>query len=546
MKRTLLAAVVLCCLLPAARGQCCLPPGCGRGPSPLLFVRFHGTPAGRVTFYRGDQGGPRTFELPVTVGLRPGYVYRMKIEGLVGQTEPLYPSIEVRGTLCLTPQLHPEDYPAPFVLTETDVAHIFEGTFITKVVYLEDPDRAVPAGTRPGQLIERALPPGDDPLEESRQLGRPMMVVRVGERQPDAAELAHQAIPGTILFPTEKTLPPPRVPPCLPVSCVSFFDPVLGPKPCEEECLHDGGDIGRRAGIGPGGRLEGLDPSDTVAEYTDSAGRRHVTPSNRICVCVPRYAALRNEVPLAGYETRLALAGAAEAARQVQVGTLLPSLEAHKYEQLTALRLRERASQAQAETRLGRLIQIQVLDAYHVYEGPALALGTAAVAQLTEAERLMLLRQIAFARSFTGRSGPTTVQQTMGPAVVGRVEGLGLYTATLETADIACVCGEVPQVMVDKPMHLCKWADRPSAQVGDVVTFYLKYTNNGSRPIDDVAVSDSLTGRLEYIPNSAKTDRNAVFTMQQNEAGSVILRWEINGRLPPGESGIISFQARVR
>jgi hypothetical protein len=34
--------------------------------------------------------------------------------------------------------------------------------------------------------------------------------------------------------------------------------------------------------------------------------------------------------------------------------------------------------------------------------------------------------------------------------------------------------------------------------------------------------------------------------MQQNEAGSVILRWEINGRLPPGESGIISFQARVR
>src|SRR5947208_13140071 len=139
MKRTLLAAVVLCCLLPAARGQ-----APGRGPAPLLFVRFNGGPGGRVTFYRGDQGGPRQFEFPVTVGLRPGYVYRVKVEGLPGQAEPLYPTLEVRGSLFLTPQVRPDDYPAPFVVTETDVARVFEGTFITKAVYLEHPDRAVP------------------------------------------------------------------------------------------------------------------------------------------------------------------------------------------------------------------------------------------------------------------------------------------------------------------------------------------------------------------------------------------------------------------
>jgi uncharacterized repeat protein (TIGR01451 family) len=126
------------------------------------------------------------------------------------------------------------------------------------------------------------------------------------------------------------------------------------------------------------------------------------------------------------------------------------------------------------------------------------------------------------------------------------VEGLNLVSTTLTTADVTGICGEKPECLVDRPLLLFKWAHRQEAQVGDLVTFYLKYSNNGSRPITDVAVSDSLTGRLEYIPGSAKSDRNAVFTLQENEAGSLILRWEISGRLLPGESGKVSFQARIR
>jgi hypothetical protein len=51
---------------------------------------------------------------------------------------------------------------------------------------------------------------------------------------------------------------------------------------------------------------------------------------------------------------------------------------------------------------------------------------------------------------------------------------------------------------------------------------------------------------LEYIPGTAQADRPAVFTMQSNEAGSLILRWEISGTLQPGASGALRFQARVR
>jgi hypothetical protein len=61
-----------------------------------------------------------------------------------------------------------------------------------------------------------------------------------------------------------------------------------------------------------------------------------------------------------------------------------------------------------------------------------------------------------------------------------------------------------------------------------------------------VAVTGSLSPRLEYVPGSAQSDRTAVFTTQDNGAGSVILRWEISGWLLPGQSGVVRFQARVR
>jgi uncharacterized repeat protein (TIGR01451 family) len=528
-------------LLPAAQAQ--VPCRCA---APLLFVRFSGAPTGRVTVYRGDQGGPRQFEFPVTLGFRPGYIYRLKIEGLPGQTAPVYPTLEVRGSLFLPPKIDPADHPAPFGLTDIDAIRVFEGVFLTKVIYLEDPEKAVPAGTRPGQLIERTVNPGDDPLDEARHYGRPVAILRVGERPIAEADLIHQGIPGTILYPTEKSLALPRVPPCIPFLCAPLYDPVLGPKCPEEECLHDGGDTGHLVGIGPGGMLEGLDPTDTVAEYTDSHGHRHVMPSNRVCLCVPRFAAIVSELPLAGYAAHLVPARAEEAKRQVQVNMQLPSLAAQQYEHLNAVRIKERASTNVSETGVGELLRLVVLNAEHVYEGPALALGTAAISRLTEVERVGLAKQIEFAKGFSQRSATTAAQQSMAPAVVGRVEGLGLYTATLETCDVTAVCSEPPQLLVDKPMHLFKWADRQSAQIGDVVTFYLKYSNACGKPIEDVAVSDSLSGRLEYVPDSARTDRNAVFTMQANEAGSVILRWEISGKLQPGQSGVIRFQARVR
>ncbi len=287
-------------LLGAADAQ--PPPLPTRGASPLLFVRFTGPQGMRTTFYQGTPEG-RTFAAPAVVGLRPGYLYRIKCFGFADRPDlAIYPTLEVRGSLSLTARVAPATFPAPVVLTETDLRNAISGSLVTKVVYLENPEKAAPGLAPPGQTTETELTPEHDLLNESRDIGRPLLVVRFGGRIPPPAELVYGTVPGTILFPDEKTLPLPRVGPCLPWVGCGFFDPVLGPRPFDEECFHDGGDRGPRAGIGPDGQLHGLDPEDTVGEYTDAVGRRRVVASNRICLCSPRFAVLRSNLPLGRYE----------------------------------------------------------------------------------------------------------------------------------------------------------------------------------------------------------------------------------------------------
>jgi uncharacterized repeat protein (TIGR01451 family) len=231
---------------------------------------------------------------------------------------------------------------------------------------------------------------------------------------------------------------------------------------------------------------------------------------------------------------------------QERIDVRTPPLLALKYKQLQGAVGRERPTVNEAVTALGAVVRLEVLNAMDVQVGPMALLGTKAVLLLTEVERTRLVKQLEFARQLSNRINIQGAEQIIGTAVEGRVEaGPQVIRAEAETRDLTVCCNEVP-CPPDKPLVLIKCADRHSAQIGDVVTFMLKYSNHGGRPITDVAVTDSLTTRLEYIPGSSQSDRPAVFTMQPNEAGSLVLRWEISGRLLPGQSGIIRFQARIR
>jgi uncharacterized repeat protein (TIGR01451 family) len=512
-----------------------------------LHVLFSGPPGLRATFYQGNLNG-REYAAPVNVGLRPGYIHRVKLTGFPrrpGEPEALYPTLEVLGTLQLPPHFRAADFPVPIRLNEEDIQRIAAGAMLSKVIVLEHPDRALLGTSRPDEPLEVEVPPGRDPVAEAREMGRPLLVLRIGEREASAEELARNSIPNTILLPGDKGLALPPVRPWVPWACWPLFDPILGPRPPEEECLHDGGDSGLPVGLDQTGHLHGLDPADTVAEYTDSKGGRHLAVSNRVCICSPRFVVLRGETNLGRYAMIVEVGNANALRGQEQVAMQYPQRFTEQFEQLQALRGRLRPKGNEGTQALVQLVRLEVLNAQHIDIGVGEMLGTAALQRLTLEQRTRLTRQVELAHQFGTVTGPRGVEQSQAPTVVGRVEGLDILLKVEETRDVTVACNEAP-LPPDKPLVLFKWADRQSAQVGDVVTLFLKYSNVGGQPITDVAVTDSLTGRLEYIPGTAQSDRDAVFTTQANEAGSVILRWEIRGRLLPNQSGVVRFQARVR
>ncbi len=518
------------------------------GPAPLLYVRFLGPEGLNVSLFTGQAGG-RSYSVPVTVGLRPGYIYRLKVSRFPERPGALlFPTLEVRGTLFLPSRFKAADYPAPVEFTDLDFTGVLGGAVVTKVLVLERPDKATPAATSPDKPVVSEVLPNQDPLTEGRQRGRAVLLVNMGPRQFTPEEMERQAIPGTILLPGETSMSPAACRPYIPLEEAQPFDPILGPRCPEEECIHDGGDAGQPAGIDGDGRLQGLDPADTVAEYSDSAGRRRLAVSNRVCICVPRFLVVRGTAGLAGLSAEVGPGDTTGVEGQKFFQSRQGSENTRQFEHLAGLRGRQRASGAFNSESLGRVDRLEVLQGYHMDIGPVDLLGTKALVKLTGEQRTRFRKQVEFALKMSepySLSG--VVQVEAGPQAVGRAAGIKVVSSLQEVRDITGICHEAPVPPPPaKPLVLLKWADRQSAKVGDVVTFFLRYSNQGGKPITDVALSDSLTPRLEYVPGSAKADRDAVFTLQENEAGSVILRWEISGTLLPGNRGVVSFQARVR
>ena len=467
------------CCLPAAAQPRPLPPA----PAPLFYVRMGGAEGVTTSYYQGRTPG-RGLDSTGTVGLRPGYVYRVKMTGFPHLPDvSVYPTLEVRGTLVLPQQVRGADHPAQINISEEEVEKSQSGGYMTKVVYLEHPDLAQPTATSFDHPLETDVRPTVNPLEEARNYGRPVLIVRLGGRGIEEEELIHTAIPGTVLLPGDKSLGRPAAPPYVPYGCMPAYDPIAGPKGVDDECFHDGGDLGRRAGFDRNGELSGLDPSDTIATYRDSRGIKHISPSNLICFCVPRFAVLRHQTMPIRYESSINVGGSDQFVGTSQTRARQPSLTAHQDIALAATKSRTRPSGMEVEI------------------------------------------------------GPITVANVEGKAeIIGQMKGESVVGTVVKQR----------QAPPDGPLVLKKTADKQVVQIGDVITFHLAYTNTGGQPIDDVIVSDSLTGRLEYVRGSSKSDRGTTFTMQENEAGSLILRWEVGGTLPPGQSGEIMFQARVR
>ncbi len=461
-------------------------PGMGAPiPAPLVATKFLVPKDVRVTAFPGTPMS-RMYDATSVFGLRPGYIYRFELSNLPFYPgKSIYPEIEVRGTLVPRPGMKYMDYPIPVTLSVADIEKVMSGAVITKVIYLEDPDKALPAEVRPNAPVE--LPDGTDQVAIKAAIdnGRLMAIVRVGNLKPTAEQLKPFAVDGTILLPGEKYLKAPAMPPMLRFLACPLYDPILGPKGPKEECFVDGGDKEDPLGIGPFGRLGGLNPTDVSVEYT-TGGQRKVTTSNVVCICAPRFMIRRVELLPSGFDIRLALAG--------NVGALGTG----------ALKDRAAPMVDIALTRPGAVQGNVRPSAYIGKVGLAFYLGS------------------------------------NRPLVVGQVEGVKVTGALVEPEQLTAF----PTLC---PLLVTKTVDPPGPkEPGEIVTITIKYSNTGAKAVSDLVVSDSLSARLEYIPGSAQTDRPANFTASENEVGSVVVRWELPGILLPGQTGTVKFKAKVR
>lgn len=121
---------------------------------------------------------------PVMVGLLVAPVYRFKLTDIpFREGEELFPTVEVIDRV-YPPTNRTPRFAIPIDITQQDMELALDGHFVTRVVYVEDPENAVPNPEPTGHVAWHDVAPGDDPLVAADHLGRPAAIVRIGGRVP--------------------------------------------------------------------------------------------------------------------------------------------------------------------------------------------------------------------------------------------------------------------------------------------------------------------------------------------------------------------------
>ena len=119
---------------------------------------------------------------PIRVGLLIGQVYRLRVTNIpLHEGEEVFPSIEVIDRL-YAPRGQEVRFPIVIELTFDDILLALDNKFVTRVIYVEDPQSALPVREHGQEWFE--APPGKDPLALADALGRPVAILRLGARMP--------------------------------------------------------------------------------------------------------------------------------------------------------------------------------------------------------------------------------------------------------------------------------------------------------------------------------------------------------------------------
>ncbi len=119
---------------------------------------------------------------PARQDFRQGAIYRLKVAEIPGHPgSELYPTLEVAPAMPRTDAFLAHNS-IPVQFTPEDFDQVLSGNFVTKVIYLPDPEFQDLAVAGVETLVSTRLDPGLDPIVEADRRGAILAVVRVGNK----------------------------------------------------------------------------------------------------------------------------------------------------------------------------------------------------------------------------------------------------------------------------------------------------------------------------------------------------------------------------
>jgi uncharacterized repeat protein (TIGR01451 family) len=322
----------------------------------------------------------------------------------------------------------------------------------------------------------------------------------------------------------------PVEPPPLPYCAV---DPLADPVVAHTEYLCDGGDHGLPARVDEDWTVHGLEIEDTIAHFDTVDGCRVVQPSNCVCIYAPRFGSVRQVVAPIVNEQVDGLRGLNQPVELVRFDKRLEPTTALQNTPLQAGVARRRPAQVLGHAAAGPFSSVVRLDAVQDALAPYENFNVMRAGIVQQNEKPYLAKSIQAAIAWTdNQSVEVLVDQQSANEVVRDSSAEAVYTYE-----------DLPGCPM---LRVIKVASTQAAAPGDSVDFTIRFDNLGTDPVGNVTIIDSLTTRLEYVPGSAQSSVTADFSTAANNAGSLVLRWEVTNPLRPGEGGVVRFRAQVR
>jgi hypothetical protein len=183
------------------------------GPLPGYFqpVEIQAPRGVRIAMAVDGQFQPAQ-EAPVLAGMLIGAVYRFRVTNIPRREGfEVFPTVEVINRLYPPPGLALH-FPIPVHLTQEELDMALAGNYVTRVIYLENPNLALPVPSDPQRQLTHDVHGTEDPLEVADRFGRPMAILRIGSRIPDSEPILERFLFGSPpLLPLTRPEPLPDV-----------------------------------------------------------------------------------------------------------------------------------------------------------------------------------------------------------------------------------------------------------------------------------------------------------------------------------------------